>query len=289
MAPNRHLRAAGAAVVLLTLLARVPCQEKDENEPAPPTWPQLSKQEAETAAKWIPLLGSEKAETRAKAEEQLMMLPIGVCDRLLKKMKDGENRNINTQLVAILDQRLLPEHAPLIALHARHKSTAGRRYVAKKLAAFGAASTAKALKAGMKDKDVEVAYYSALGLARVSRDEAALDAVFARCVDNWDELGDEVGRFWRDCRHGDYLPWLRKKLQSKPIMETVTALRFMRYLAPQEAASVVRPFLSRTDVILKQEAINALRVMVDGDEPIPLKKLTSFRVISLAKKWQARI
>ena len=63
----------------------------------------------------------------------------------------------------------------------------------------------------------------------------------------------------------------------------------MRSLAPESAKSLVRPFLDSDQSIIKKEAINTLRVIVDGKEPMPLKKITVFLVIKLAKEWKRRI
>ena len=63
----------------------------------------------------------------------------------------------------------------------------------------------------------------------------------------------------------------------------------MRALGPKQSAGIISRFLDSTDSIVKKEAINTLRVIVDGKKPLPLKELTVFQSIELAKQWKARL
>ena len=51
----------------------------------------------------------------------------------------------------------------------------------------------------------------------------------------------------------------------------------------------VLPHLDSEDAIVKKEAINTLRVIVDGKKPLPLKELTAFRLPQLISEWKARL
>ncbi len=293
MAEVRHHHATRVALVALFLvgacgptLAQKP--RKQDKLPKP-TWPVLSKAEIAKGKKWLGLIGSKKEAIRKTAAKNLNALGIGMADRLFKRLTDSPGRDVNKHVVAVLDEILKPEHAELISLHAKHRSVFARRYVLTLLAKYGRDVSIPAFENARKDKDVEVAYYAALGLVRTTRSTAALDAIFARCVEEWGEVGDEVTRHLSPLRSAVFVPWIGKKLASTDITEQTTALRMMRSLAPATAKSMVRPFLDSDHAILKKEAINTLRVVVDGKEPMPLKKITVFLVIKLAKEWKRRI
>jgi hypothetical protein len=263
--------------------------KKKQEKPPKPSWPVLSKTDQAKGKKWIGLIGSKKVKIREQAAAILKGLGLGIADRLFKRLTDSPGRDVNEHVIAVLDQILKPEHAELVSLHAKHKSVAGRRYVMKRLANYGRTISTPAFEHARKDKDVEVAYYASLGLIKTTRDAAALDSVFARCVEEWGEVGDEVTRILTPARSDKFNPWIGKKLASSEVNEQTTALRMMRSLAPETAKTMVRPLLDSDQSILKKEAINTLRVIVDGKEPMPLRKITVFLVIKLAKEWKQRI
>jgi hypothetical protein len=293
-AAARHLAPGALAPVLLLLLCApvLPAQTpapRPEPETGPPEWPQPAKKDAARAEELLNVLRKEDPEVRQKAADELVGFGLGIANRLFRRMSDEKHANINTELVGVLDRILEPAHAPLIALHAGHRSLFARRYVFKKLASYADSSTAPVLVAAGKDKDVEIRYYAALGRVKISADLDALDAVYERCLKEWALLGDEFARFMEGGRGPQFVPWLRQKLASKDSHERVTALRMMRSLAPKDAAVLVRRFLDSEVSIEKKEAINTLRVVVDGEEPLPLTKITVFLVIKMAKEWKARL
>lgn len=264
---------------------------KGDAKPQPPKWPELTRQQKDTGEKWLALLVSPKEEIVAKAKDQLEAVGLGFGDRLLRSVKDSKYNNVNGHLFEVLDRIVKPEHAALLGLHAKHKSIAARRYVLKRLFVFGRPDSAGVFRTARKDKDIEVAYYAALGLVKTTRDLDALEAVFQRCSKDgmWEELGDEVTRNLRQTRSDVYLPWIRKHLAKDDTIAQATTLRFMRAIAPAQAKTMVRPFLDSQHNILKKEAINTLRVIVDGKDPLPPEKITVFMVISMAKEWKKRI
>ncbi len=284
------------ALLLATLAATpaAPAQrtgngvQRQQKKPQP-SWPKLDKKATAKGEKYLKLLRSKKDKVRINAIDQLKILGPGFADRLLRSFRDSKNFNANEQLQLVLDAVLRPEHAAPLSLHIKHKAVAGRRYVAQTLARFGRSESVQVLRAARRDKDVEVAYYAALGLVKTRKSTPALDAIFERCLDDWAELGDEIGRFLENSRSDDHLPWLGKKLSSEDTHHVVTALRLMRILAPARAKSMLRRCLDSQHAIVKKEAINTLRVIVDGKPALPLKKITVFMVIKLAKDWRKRI
>lgn len=288
MNPTPILTATALATILLGT-APVAAQRPPKPAAQKPTWPKLSAKDKAAGEKWLKLLRSKKELIRMRAIDQLTLVGPGFADRLLRSMKDSPHGNINEQLAEVLDRLLRPEHAAPLGLHARHKSTFGRRYVLKKLATFGRVESVPVFTAARKDKDIEVKYYAAIGLVKTKKDTAALDTIFERCLEQWGDIGDEVTRFLQGSRSADFVPWIRTRLKEGETHDQVTVMRLMRSLAPASAKSVIKPFLDSEHSILKKETINTLRVIVDGKDPLPLKKITVFRVIKMAKDWKKRI
>jgi HEAT repeat protein len=254
-----------------------------------PAWPALTKQAKARGEKLLKLLRSKKKVVRSNALLELKQLGAGFADREIRALKDSGNFNINEQLVQILGAVLKPEHAPLIALHHKHKSRFGRRYVMKTLATLGSKNQIRTFRTGQRDKDIEVAYYAAIGLIKTTKSPQALEIVFSRCLEDWIELNEELARILGTIRHSDFLPWIAEKLQSEESHDCVTALRLMRFLAPSEGKDMVRPFLDSDHFLVKKAAVNTLRVIVDGAPALPLKKITVFMIIKLAKDWKTRL
>lgn len=67
----------------------------------------------------------------------------------------------------------------------------------------------------------------------------------------------------------------------------VAALRLIAYAGTEAHARSVLPSLDDTANHVKVAAVNALRMMVDGDNP--LDKLSTFDAIERATKWKARL
>jgi len=64
-------------------------------------------------------------------------------------------------------------------------------------------------------------------------------------------------------------------------------LRLLRSLAPKELTGPIVPFLDHEFQGVKKEAINTLRVIVDGAEP--LEELSAFQAIEMANEWKKRL
>jgi len=254
-----------------------------------PAWPTLDKKAKAKGEKYLKLLRSKKPEIRENAVGQLTALGAGFSDRAIRSLKDSENHNVNEHLVKILDATLKPEHSPLVALHHRHKAVSGRRYVFKTLARLGQPGSVALFQRSLKDSDIEVSYYSALGLIKATRSTAALGVVYDRCLREWEDLSAELSRHLATHRSDKFLPWIARKLKSEDTHDHVTALRMMRILSPPAGKVMVRRFLDSEHALVKKEAINTLRVIVDGEPALPLKKITVFMVINLAKAWKSRL
>lgn len=258
---------------------------------AKPVWPEMTprqKTRVETLLKTLARKG-DKANTKVKVEKQLVKIGLPCGRRLMTRFSDSPHRDINQHLTRVLDQILTKEHAPLVAQHADHSQAAGRLYVISRLARYNDKKYLPLFKAARKDKNPEVAFHAAIGLATTTLDKDALELIFQRCMKEWHDIGESVTEALQVIRGFEAMFWLKKRILNGKLVERVAGLRLMRALAPKEMARSILPYLDSEDYIIKKEAVNALRVVVDGKKPFPLQELTVFRIQQLRKEWKARL
>lgn len=273
----------------LPLAAQDPTTQK--TKPKKPEWPEMTarqKDRVETLLKTLARKG-DTANTKTKVEKQLVKIGLPCAKRLILRFRDSHNRDINANLTRVLDQILTKKHAPLLAQHADHPAAAGRLYVISRLARTHDKKYLPLFQAARKDKNPEVAFYAAIGLATTTLDKKALELIFQRCSKEWHEIGDSVTESLKVIRGYEAMAWVQKRMANGKLVEQITGLRLMRALAPKKMARSILPYLDSEDYILKKEAVNTLRVVVDGKDPFPLTELTVFRIQQLRKEWKARL
>ena len=117
-------------------------------------------------------------------------------------------------------------------------------------------------------------------------DLSGMETVFKRCSDAWRELAELVGEVLPAARSNEAADWVIGKMSRDDEQSRITGLRLLRSLAPKEYAGIVKLSLDAHQHSIKKEAINTLRVIVDGDPP--LENLSVFQAIEMAKEWKAR-
>jgi hypothetical protein len=285
-----NLRTA-TSLALVALCLPLGAQEGTTTKKTRPEWPEMAAREkakVEVLLKTLARKG-DKAETKERLEKQLVKIGLPCAKRLILRFSDSPHRDINQHLTRVLDQILTKEHAPLLAQHADHSQAAGRLYVISRLARYHDKKYLPLFKAASKDENQEVAFQAAIGLATTAGDKAALELIFVRCIKDWREIGDSVTEALQVIRGFEAMSWLQQRIKNGKLVEQITGLRLMRALAPKEMARSILPYLDSEDYILKKEAVNALRVVVDGKAPFPLTELTVFRIQQLRKEWKARL
>lgn len=270
------------------LLAAVLCGAVPAQSTKPtskPTWPKLSASEAAKARGWIRRLDVDDEDAIATVEHDLVALGAGVAREVVRELdaKDDESRELAAR---VLDRVLEPQHAPLLEPLLEQREVHARRYASLRIARFHAKDSEPALRDALEDEDADVAFHAALGLAGLG-DLEQLDAVYERCNDDWREIGDVVTEVLAPLRSSEATAWVRKRLMSADDRGKVTCLRLMRSLCTRELAGLIAIHLDSEQAAIKKEAINALRVVVDGDPPI--ENLSSFDAITMAQKWKERL
>ena len=287
--PGHRPRQSRATLALTFALTTAVCAAQGGAEPESrpaPEWPELSRDQARSLDKACKALRrAKKADRIAELEADLTALGAGATPGLLDRFSDHRT-NINASLVRVLDAVTADEHAPLLAEHARDRKTAVRRFVLRRLTEFRRPDMAGVFREARSDDDPEIAFQAALGLAS-SGDPGSMEEIFAHCIDHWVVDAGRVSHALESLRKPDTAQWVLDRMQTGVERDLVTGLRILRSVGTEDKAALIARHLDAESNPVKKEAINTLRVVVDGAEP--LDNLPVFKTIELSKEWRERL
>ncbi len=287
------MRCSRTAVFLVTALFGVlPAQEsagKPADQPTSqaqdkPTWPKLKQPEADRVGQLLANFRLDNEALHKKSVDELIELGAGAAPLLIARLSDAKS-NLNAWLTRALDGITSIEHAPLLAAETSHKTLARRLWSVSRLVDLGANEPSAYHKA-LADKDDEVAYRAAVGLASLG-DASGMERVFARAARDWKTCRTWLEPALERGRGEGLSNFLVTKLASKEFDEKVTALRLFRSGGAKEHARKVAVELDSSDHMVKKEAINALRVVVLEQKPI--EDLSVFQSIEMAKEIKNKL
>ena len=249
------------------------------------SWPKLDGKQQARVEKVFENMARPDEALRTAAEQELAAFGAGAAPLCLQRLSDFPT-NINPGLYRVLDQITVAEHAPLLTSWAKDKRRAIRFWVVERLARFHDRGSEPILRAATKEKDPEIAFRAALGLVALG-DVAALDAVFARCEEQWAEYGPLTLEIVAPGRSQGLADAVFARGEKGEARTRITALRLLRALGTPSLTSKLKPLLDSEDHTIKKETINALRVIVDRQPP--LEELSVFQEIEMAAEWKKRI
>lgn len=242
-------------------------------------------------------------EMAAKGAQQLEEIGAAAAPFLLKSLrseKDGEARG---RMEAVLDSITSPEHTRLLAETLDEDSDAPRRYAARRIAQLGDPGLRKRSEAFL----AELTERAADKRARKPIEPVDLDLAAVLCLSTGSNSGlervirlasPEPWKTWgaaleRACEHAKAAgPGIGAELStglskaSSP-GDRVVYLRLLTYSGSRDQVSPIVPLLDAEENQVKVAAINALRMIVDGDAP--LKRLSTFDAIERAQRWKSRL
>lgn len=128
--------------------------------------------------------------------------------------------------------------------------------------------------------------YAAALCATSTGSLVALEAIHEYETKSWAKKGPEMRVALESVRGAEATAFVVPKLELER-KQKLGALRMLAGCGDKSVTAKLRPLLDETDNELRVLAINALRGIVDGDEP--LEQLSSFEAIEMAKKWKTRI
>jgi len=254
----------------------------------------------ERLAEWPPLPGKETRpvqeaifslkrartpERLAEISEALEAYGAAVVPKLLLALRSADEE-AHARIVSLLDRLTGPEHADLLAKEFREKDAARRLYAVRRCATFGDPKISEAFARLLRDPDPEVAFAAALGCAH-SGSLSSLDALRRAAREQWRARGEAIREALAGVRGKAATEAIAASLKSSDPKEVVTALRLLSGAGETESASLVAPFLDDSDALVKLEAVNALRGIVDGHPP--LVDPSTFDLIGHVNRWKEKL
>ncbi|MEM1453399.1 MAG: hypothetical protein AAF726_23465 [Planctomycetota bacterium] len=220
--------------------------------------------------------------------------------RALGKEKDAAAR---ARITDALDAVTAVQHTRLLAAHLEESSDALRRYAVRRVAVLGDAGLLERADALMEALEERAANPK----ARKKVDPLDLDLAAVLCLSTGSPRG--LGRVLVLAEPESWVEWretLRPAsagaraagdevarsiagtlLGAEEVSDRVAALNLLAYAGSKELSRAVLPSLDAEENQVKVAAINALRMMVDGDPP--LDKLSTFDAIERANRWKSRL
>lgn len=238
-----------------------------------------------------------------QGQEEVLAFGPGAAPGLLAALGKEKNEDAADRFREALDSITAPAHTRLLAAEFDAKRVPTRLYVMRRVAELGDPglredaearwSELQEMKADPKRKkkvteELEL-HVAVLALSTGSPDSLpaclalAGDKAYKRWEPSLDAAAANAGAAGAEV--GDLLA---EELSSQSGMrERLAALRLLTWAGHEAHAKAIAPALDARENNVKIEAINALRRIVDGEEPIA--RLSAFAAIEEAGKWKKRI
>ncbi len=266
--------------------------EKPESEKKLKEWPKPdSTQEVKNQV--ARLRQDRSKEAAGQAHEWLVNQGDGCAPPLIRALGHEKDKRARGRIESVLSEILDSRHTQLLSPYFKDKSEVIRTW------ALGIASrtpdpelraaTLAAWKRilAKKDKATPSERFAA-GLCMLSVGEGdGFEAVFDMAQNEWKDHALQIRGVLRNLTSPDLDRRILERLQSSQRSEQSTALRLLAAGGSPQTLPKVAPFLDSGHPTLRIDAINACRVLVDGEEP--LAKIPVFQAIELAKKWKERL
>jgi len=260
-------------------------------------WPEPTKDQAKTLKTELARLRKGSTpEMAAGGLEGIMALGDVAGPALLKALGKEKNEEARGRIAAALTEITGPLHTRLLAEKFTDRSDDVRLFALERAATFPDAGIRKAAEAAFKaaskrkgtKKEVKRELFLAALALTSSGSFDGLDELHRRALKHWGDSGHQIRAAIEALRGEEATKIIAKHLEAGDRKATVAALRLLAGCGnPESAKGLVAPFLDNTDNSIRVAAINALRGIVDGDEP--LDKLPVFEAVERANKWKARL
>ncbi len=237
-----------------------------------------------------------RANTPKMGEEALAALTAdgaGVVPLLLPIYEKERDEAVLARVLAVLDAVVAPPHTRLLAREFAHRATRVRIWALSRAAisvdreiAPAAEEALARVRAQGEKADAEELYRAGL-CATASGSLAGFDVVRNRALTSWNASAAEIRAAVASVRGAEASKRICSELAQASRDEQLAGLRLLAGCGDPSTTRSVRPYLDSTDNLLRIEAINALRGIVDGEQP--LDKLPVFEAIELAEKWKLRL
>ncbi len=265
-----------------------PAPAPAENPPEP--FPALRGRDKESAEKALLTLRRGKTpKQRQEAARTLAAIGRGAVPLILKGAFRFDEERM-PELLAALDGCLAEadlglawkEHEGL----GKKRVPALRRHLVRRIADSGCKDAVQRLLLLLEDEDPGVAWEAARGLAWRGRREA-LPVLHRGILERWSREHERIRADFAGLPRGPLSAAASSLLSRGSRDEQVAAVHLFELLGVAEHAGLLRRALQNSDYNLRLAAINACRVVVDGDPP--LERPSVFEQVEMARTWEERL
>lgn len=258
--------------------------EKTEKEQPPPPIPPLSATDKEKVKRFLTFLKRSDPEKRRSYENKMVTLGRGVIPLLLEKVETTHEHQSGA-IVRCLTRLLDVKDREILQKLAQSKKVALRKLVIVKYASTPRKEDKETLKAFLKDSAPEIRLEAALGLVRLGDPAGIAEIVvsLAACKNDGE----------RKALTAD-LPNLKGKVYSSHFRSLATkhedhevrkaALEVIVAIGDKRIKDVLGLALKDDHNLVKGAAVNALRKLLKGQEPIAFP--TVFDLVDAVEKWK---
>jgi hypothetical protein len=266
-------------------------QPEEQDDAKLEAWPELDSAERKQVELEVSKLRKARTDEMViDAEAALKGGSSGAVPLILTGFAREKDATTRARLAEVMEALTDARHTRLLGQEFDRKELEARVWCLRRAAAFpdpGLREVATAALARVQARgeraDPEERYAAALA-AVSSGDTGGLEVLSSWANEAWPERGAELRTSLRAVRGPEATAALTPGLTGERAT-CVAALRMLSAAGDDESVHAVAPYLASDDNQVRVAAINALRGIVDGDDP--LEELSVFRAIELAKTWQA--
>jgi HEAT repeat protein len=263
------------------------------SKPAPPAWPKLSSAESAELGQAIDTLKrTPTPEGVDQMVEKIVGFGKGAIPYLLesisrqKPVPEDELTEDAIRLGKALEAVVGAEDAPRLALECASRSPLVRRFALRKVGQYGVMDALPAVKKALADPDDDARFEAALTTASLGTIDG-LDVLRRTARDQWPRYGKRVRAAVERHRSPEATQKLLPGLKAKEWQDVCSSLRLLAGWGTKDCATDVKPLLDTTDHRIKEDAINALRGIVENQPA--LEKLSAFDLAEQANAWKKKV
>ncbi len=285
-----------AALVSATTTVRAQGGEPDAKEPHSKekekvaaekiAWPDIKPIRLSMAKDKIPQLIHKNEAARAKARETIVGYGAGCAPVLLEALKPTQKPELLSALAEILDGFVESKHAPLLIEAWTGTNEVRDLYIISSVRRFGVEGQQAFFEKALVHGDARIRELATYSLAQLG-DVKALHPLLLLTRDAWDDKNYQIRECLPKLKGDAATKWLITKLNEGAIADRIAILRLLHGVGTKDCAPTVGRLLDDSSHLIRAEAVNALRGIMDGAPPF--KKLSVFQAIEEIKKWKARV
>ncbi|MCA8969198.1 MAG: HEAT repeat domain-containing protein [Planctomycetes bacterium] len=256
------------------------------NEPEKVTWPAIKPVRLSITKDKIPQLVHKNEKTREKAKATIVGYGAGCAPVLLDALKHGQKPELVAELTKILDGFMEKQYVPLLEAEWTGTDEVRDAYIISTIKRFGVEGHGELFAKGLVHGDPAIRETATYALAMLG-DERALHPLLLLARDSWEEKNYQIREALPKLKSETSTKWLVNHLAEGEIADRIATLRLLHSAGTKDCVRAIAPLLDAKEHLIRAEAVNALRGIMDGDPPF--RKLSVFQAIEEIKKWKARV